>query len=133
MRVAMPCGWRRAVASSATQTGASDLPAASAAGAGDQCSTSARGPADGWKRPHLSVDVFSIPMMVDRRVDAVTSINAVLSGSLAMVSRLPLNVIEVVLGFATLFIGLAVILLVIVHVAGRVASSNRRERFPRSE
>ncbi len=60
-------------------------------------------------------------MMVDRRVDAVAaavrSINAVLRNRLAMVLGLRLNMIGVALCFATLFIGLAAILLVIGHAA----------------
>lgn len=69
----------------------------------------------------FAVSAFSLPMIVDRRVDAVTavvtSINAVLRNRLVMALWLGLIVLGVVLGFATFFIGLAVILPVIGHAA----------------
>ena len=69
----------------------------------------------------FAVSAFSLPMIVDRRVDAVTaavtSINAVLRNRLVTALWLGLIVVGVVLGFATLFIGLAVILPVIGHAA----------------
>lgn len=69
----------------------------------------------------FAVSAFSLPMIVHRRVDAVTavvtSINAVLRNRLVMVVWLGLIVVGLLLGFATLFIGLAVILPVIGHAA----------------
>ena len=69
----------------------------------------------------FAVSAFSLPMIVHRRVDAVTaavtSINAVLRNRLVMAVWLGLIVFGLVLGFATLFIGLAVILPVIGHAA----------------
>ena len=69
----------------------------------------------------FAVSAFSLPMIVHRRVDAVTaavtSINAVLRNRVAMAVWLGLIVLGLLLGFATLFIGLAVILPVIGHAA----------------
>ncbi len=69
----------------------------------------------------FAVSAFSLPMIVDRRVDAVTaavtSINAVLRNKLAMAVWFGLIVVGVVLGFATFFIGLAAVLPVIGHAA----------------
>ncbi len=60
-------------------------------------------------------------MIVHRRVDAVTaavtSINAVLRNRLAMMVWFGLIVVGVLFGFATFFIGLAIILPVIGHAA----------------
>jgi uncharacterized membrane protein len=71
----------------------------------------------------FAVSAFSLPMIVDRRVDAVTavvtSINAVLRNRSAMAVWLGLIVVGVVVGFATVFIGLAIILPVIGHAAWR--------------
>jgi uncharacterized membrane protein len=57
---------------------------------------------------------FSLPMLVDRKVDivsaVVTSINAVLRNKLTMVVWVALIVLGVGIGFATAFIGLAFIL-----------------------
>ncbi len=69
----------------------------------------------------FSVSAFSLPMIVHRRVDAVTavvtSINAVLRNKLTMLVWLFLIVVGLALGVATAFIGLAVILPVIGHAA----------------
>ena len=67
----------------------------------------------------FSASAFSLPMIMHRRVDAVTavvtSINAVLRNKLAMAIWLALIVAGIVIGFATGFVGLAVILPVIGH------------------
>jgi uncharacterized membrane protein len=69
----------------------------------------------------FAVSAFSLPMIVHRRVDAVTaavtSVNAVLRNRLVMLLWLALIVAGLLIGFATLFIGLAVILPVIGHAA----------------
>ena len=69
----------------------------------------------------FAVSAFSLPMLVHRRVDAVTaavtSINAVLRNRLVMAVWLALIVLGLLLGFATFFIGLAVVLPVIGHAA----------------
>jgi uncharacterized membrane protein len=69
----------------------------------------------------FAVSAFSLPMIVHRRVDAVTaavtSINAVLRNRRAMIVWFGLIVAGVLVGFATLFIGLAIILPVIGHAA----------------
>jgi len=65
----------------------------------------------------FSVSAFSLPMIMHRRVDAitavVTSINAVLRNKLAMFVWLTLIVFGILLGVATAFVGLAVILPII--------------------
>ncbi len=65
----------------------------------------------------FSVSAFSLPMIMHRRVDAVTavvtSINAVLRNKLAMAVWLALIVIGLLIGVATAFVGLVVILPVI--------------------
>jgi uncharacterized membrane protein len=69
----------------------------------------------------FTVSAFSLPMIMHRRVDAVTavvtSINAVLRNKLPMAIWLAIIVGGVVIGVATAFIGLAVILPVIGHAA----------------
>jgi uncharacterized membrane protein len=69
----------------------------------------------------FAVSAFSLPMIVHRRVDAVTavvtSVNAVLRNRLVMVVWLALIVVGLLLGVATGFVGLAVILPVIGHAA----------------
>ena len=69
----------------------------------------------------FSVSAFSLPMIVHRRVDAVTavvtSINAVLRNKLTMLVWLTLIVAGLVIGVATAFVGLAVTLPVIGHAA----------------
>lgn len=60
---------------------------------------------------------FSLPMMLDRRVDAVTavitSVNAVLNNKLAMAVWAAIIVVVVLLGLATAFLGFAVLMPVI--------------------
>jgi uncharacterized membrane protein len=67
----------------------------------------------------FSISAFSLPMIVDRRVDAVTgvvtSINAVLKNRFAMLLWLALIVLGVAIGVATAFIGLAAILPIVGH------------------
>jgi uncharacterized membrane protein len=67
----------------------------------------------------FAASAFSLPMIMHRRVDAVTavvtSINAVLRNKLTMALWLALIVIGVLIGFATACVGLAVILPVIGH------------------
>ncbi len=69
----------------------------------------------------FSVSAFSLPMIVHRRVDAVTavitSINAVLNNRRVMLLWLGLIVVGIVVGVATAFVGLAVILPVIGHAS----------------
>ena len=67
----------------------------------------------------FSASAFSLPMIMHRRVDAVTavvtSINAVLRNKIPMIIWLALIVVGVLVGFATAFVGLIVILPVIGH------------------
>ena len=69
----------------------------------------------------FAVSAFSLPMIVHRRVDAitavVTSINAVLRNKLTMLAWLATIVAGILLGVATAFVGLAVILPVIGHAS----------------
>lgn len=69
----------------------------------------------------FSASAFSLPMLLHRRVDAitgvVTSINAVLRNKLPMAIWLAIVVIGLLLGVATAFLGLVVILPVIGHAA----------------
>lgn len=69
----------------------------------------------------FAVSAFSLPMILHRRVDAVTaavtSINAVLRNKAPMLLWLALIVFGLLLGFATAFVGLAIILPVIGHAA----------------
>ena len=69
----------------------------------------------------FSVSAFSLPMIVHRRVDAVTavvtSINAVLRNKEAMLVWLALIMLGLIVGAATAFVGLAVILPIIGHAA----------------
>lgn len=62
----------------------------------------------------FTISVFSLPMIMHRRVDAVTavvtSINAVLRNKLAMFVWLTLIVLGILIGVATAFLGLVVIL-----------------------
>jgi uncharacterized membrane protein len=86
----------------------------------------------------FSVSAFSLPMIMHRRVDAitavVTSINAVLRNPLAMLIWLALIVFGVLLGVASGFVGLAVILPVIGHAVwhGYLETIDAHE-FPRHE
>lgn len=65
----------------------------------------------------FTISAFSLPMIMHRRVDAitavVTSINAVLRNKLAMLVWLSLIVIGIALGVATAFVGLVFILPII--------------------
>ena len=67
----------------------------------------------------FTISAFSLPMIMHRRVDAVTavitSINAVLRNKLPLMIWLTIIVIGLVLGAATGFVGLAVILPIIGH------------------
>jgi len=67
----------------------------------------------------FTVSAFSLPMIMDRNVDVVTaiitSINAVLRNKLAMFIWVCVIVTCVVIGFATAFIGLIVLLPLIGH------------------
>jgi uncharacterized membrane protein len=69
----------------------------------------------------FSVSAFSLPMIVHRRIDAVTavitSINAVLNNRGVMLLWLGLIVLGIVVGVATAFVGLAVILPIIGHAS----------------
>ncbi len=69
----------------------------------------------------FSASAFSLPMIMHRDVDTVTavvtSVNAVLRNKLAMAVWLALIVIGLLLGAATAFVGLAVILPVIGYAA----------------
>ena len=67
----------------------------------------------------FSISAFSLPMIMHRKVDAITavitSINAVLRNKLTMMIWLAIIVAGLVIGAATAFVGLAVILPVIGH------------------
>jgi uncharacterized membrane protein len=84
----------------------------------------------------FSISAFSLPMIMHRRVDAVTavitSINAVLRNKLPMTIWLGIIVIALIIGAATAFIGLAVLLPVIGHAVwhGYIATIDASE-FPR--
>lgn len=69
----------------------------------------------------FAVSAFSLPMIVHRRVDAVTavvtSVNAVLRNKGAMALWLALIVAGILIGAATAFVGLAIILPVVGHAA----------------
>jgi uncharacterized membrane protein len=86
----------------------------------------------------FAVSAFSLPMILHRRVDAVTaavtSINAVLRNKAPMALWLTLIVAGLVLGIATGFVGLAVVLPVIGHAAwhGYLETIDASE-FPRHE
>ena len=66
-----------------------------------------------------TISAFSLPMIMHRRVDAVTAVitstNAVLRNPLPMMIWLSIIVVGLMIGVATAFIGLAVILPVIGH------------------
>jgi uncharacterized membrane protein len=67
----------------------------------------------------FSIAAFSLPMILDRQVDAVTavitSINAVLRNKPAMAVWIALIVLATALGFATAFLGLAITIPLIGH------------------
>jgi uncharacterized membrane protein len=86
----------------------------------------------------FSVSAFSLPMIMHRRVDAVTavvtSINAVLRNRLTMMLWLAIIVVGLLLGAATAFIGLAVILPVIGHAVWHsYLDTIDASEFPRHE
>ena len=86
----------------------------------------------------FSASAFSLPMIVHRRVDAVTavvtSVNAVLRNKFVMMIWLTLIVSGLVLGAAMAFAGLAIILPVIGHAAwhGYLETIDASE-FPRHD
>jgi len=67
----------------------------------------------------FTISAFSLPMIMDRKVDMVTAVitsaNAVLRNKLAMIVWAILIIMSVVLSFATAFIGFLVLLPVIGH------------------
>jgi uncharacterized membrane protein len=67
----------------------------------------------------FTISAFSLPMIMHRRVDAitavVTSINAVLRNKLTLMIWLTIIVVGLAIGAATAFVGLAIILPVIGH------------------
>lgn len=67
----------------------------------------------------FTISAFSLPMIIHRQVDAitavVTSINAVLRNKLAMMIWLSIIVLVLLVGTATAFVGLAVLLPVVGH------------------
>jgi uncharacterized membrane protein len=69
----------------------------------------------------FSASAFSLPMIMHRNVDSitaiVTSVNAVLRNKRAMFVWLTLIVVALLLGIATIFIGLVVIIPVIGYAA----------------
>ena len=86
----------------------------------------------------FTISAFSLPMIMHRRVDAVTavitSINAVLRNKLPMMIWLTTIVIGLAIGVATAFVGLAVVLPVIGHAVwhGYLETIDASE-FPRHE
>ena len=86
----------------------------------------------------FSISAFSLPMIMHRRVDAVTavvtSINAVLRNKLPMMIWLAIIVVGLLLGVATAFVGLAIVLPVIGHAVwhGYLATIDASD-FPRHE
>ncbi len=86
----------------------------------------------------FTISAFSLPMIMHRRVDAitavVTSINAVLRNKLALMIWFTLIVVGLLVGAATAFVGLAVILPVIGHAVwhGYLETIDASE-FPRHE
>jgi len=86
----------------------------------------------------FSASAFSLPMIMHRDVDSitaiVTSVNAVLRNKLAMVVWLTIVVVAFLLGIATAFVGLIVIVPVIGYAAwhGYLETINADE-FPRHE
>ena len=84
----------------------------------------------------FSASAFSLPMIMHRDVDSitaiVTSINAVLRNKFAMMLWLALIMLGLVIGFATAFVGLIVILPVIGYGAWHgYLETIDAERFPR--
>jgi len=86
----------------------------------------------------FSASAFSLPMIMHRDVDSitaiVTSVNAVLRNKRAMVVWLSIVVISLLLGVATLFVGLIVIVPVIGYAAWHgYLETIDAEQFPRHE
>ncbi len=86
----------------------------------------------------FSASAFSLPMIMHRDVDSitaiVTSVNAVLRNKLAMLVWLAIIVFSLLLGIATAFIGLVVIIPVIGYAAWHgYLESIDAEMFPRHE
>ena len=85
-----------------------------------------------------SASAFSLPMVMHRKVDAVTavvtSVNAVLRNKLATMVWLAVIVAGILIGAATAFVGLAVILPVIGHAAWHgYLETIDADAFPRHE
>jgi len=86
----------------------------------------------------FSASAFSLPMIMHRDVDSitaiVTSVNAVLRNKRAMVVWLAIVVLSLLLGVATLFVGLIVIVPVIGYAAWHgYLETIDAEQFPRHE
>lgn len=86
----------------------------------------------------FSASVFALPMILHRRVDAITavitSINAVLRNKLTMMLWLAIIVLGLLLGLATACVGLVVILPVIGHAAWHAyLEAIDASEFPRHE
>jgi len=86
----------------------------------------------------FSASAFSLPMIMHRDVDSitaiVTSVNAVLRNKRAMVVWLAIVVISLLIGVATLFVGLIVIVPVIGYAAWHgYLETIDAEQFPRHE
>ncbi len=86
----------------------------------------------------FSISAFSLPMIMHRHVDAitavVTSINAVLRNKLALMIWFTLIVVGLLVGAATAFVGLAVILPVIGHAVWHgYLETIDASQFPRHE
>ena len=86
----------------------------------------------------FSASAFSLPMLLHRRVDAitavVTSVNAVLRNKLALAVWFAIVVVGLLVGLATAFVGLAVILPVIGHAAWHgYLETIDADAFPRHE
>ena len=84
----------------------------------------------------FSASAFSLPMIMHRDVDSitaiVTSINAVLRNKFAMMLWLALIMLGLIIGFATAFVGLIVILPVIGYGAWHgYLETIDAEQFPR--
>lgn len=86
----------------------------------------------------FTISAFSLPMIMHRRVDAVTavitSINAVLRNKLALMIWFAIVCAGLVIGAATAFIGLAVILPVVGHAVWHgYLDTIDASQFPRHE
>ena len=86
----------------------------------------------------FSISAFSLPMIMHRRVDAVTavitSINAVLRNKVPMMLWLIIIIVGLVIGAATAFVGLAIILPIIGHAVWHgYLETIDASQFPRHE